>query len=67
MSWEKTVHHLSGLIRTRVVLALIGMLIVYSKPEAGQWIVSLVGTAAGVSAIDAWRGKDGRPGRRDSE
>ncbi len=64
---SKSLFHLSGLLRTRVILALIGIAVVCFKPEVGQWVVSLVGMAAGVSAVDAWRCRDGRTDKRDPE
>lgn len=56
MSQAKLLHHLSGLVRTRVVLSLFGIWVVYKEPSIGQWVVTLVGMAIGVSAIDAVRG-----------
>ena len=49
-------HRLSGLLRTRVILSLIGLYVLREIPQAGQWVVTLVGMALGVSAIDAWKG-----------
>lgn len=57
-------HRLSGLIRTRVVLSLIGLYVLNKQPQAGQYIVTLIGMAMGVSAIDAWKGK-GKPENGD--
>ena len=48
---------LSGLLRTRVIMACIGLYVLNSQPEAGQWVAVIVGLALGVSAIDAMKGK----------
>lgn len=59
---HKAVFHLTGLLRTRVIICVLGMVLVENRPSAGQWIVSLCGMAVGVSAIDAWKGAEhGRP------
>lgn len=47
---------LSGLLRTRVILSCIGLYVMYKQPSIGQWVVSIVGLALGVSAIDAFKG-----------
>lgn len=56
MSWEVVGQRLSGLLRTRVLLSAAGLVMLYVKPEIGQWVVILVGMALGVSAIDAVKG-----------
>ncbi len=53
---NKGLYHISGLLRTRVLISLLGMYLVQDHPNSGQWIVSLCGMAIGVSAIDAWKG-----------
>lgn len=63
MSMKKSLYHLTGLLRTRVIICVLGMILVQNKPSAGQWIVALCGMAVGVSAIDSW--KDKRDGTRD--
>lgn len=56
MNWEVVGQRLSGLLRTRVLLSAAGLVIIYLKPEISQWVVTLVGLALGVSAIDAMKG-----------
>lgn len=56
---HKSMHHIAGLFRTRVVVCIIGLFFVQKTPSAGQWIVSLCGMAVGVSAIGAWKGDNG--------
>jgi len=46
---------LTGLLRTRVVISMIGMAAMCKHPEIAHWIVSICGLALGVSAIDAFR------------
>ena len=53
MSWALTKSRLSGLLRTRVLLSLIGLWVMSKHPEIAQWVMGLVGLALGVSAIDA--------------
>lgn len=48
-------HRLSGLLRTRVLLSLIGLYAMYKQPLIAQWVVALVGLALGVSAVDAYK------------
>ena len=54
---HKTVilHRFSGLLRTRVILCLIGMFVMYKQPLIAQYITGLIGMALGVSAIDAYK------------
>lgn len=59
-------HRLSGLIRTRVILSMIGLYVMYKQPSIAQWVFSIIGLALGVSAIDAYRGH-GMPKGNDSE
>lgn len=47
--------HLTGLLRTRVIISMVGMMAMCKHPEIAQWIVSICGLALGVSAIDAFR------------
>lgn len=54
-SLQVVIHRLSGLLRTRVLLSLIGLWIMYKEPTIGPWVVSLIGLALGVSAVDAWK------------
>lgn len=56
LHWEILAHRLSGLLRTRVIMACLGLFVMYKQPSIGQWVVSIVGLALGVSAIDAWKG-----------
>lgn len=58
---------LTGLLRSRIVVCMVGITYVYHKPEIGQWVVSLCGMALGVSAIDAWRGNGKSVTNRDSK
>ena len=51
-------HRLSGLIRTRVIMACLGLYVMYKQPSIGQWVVAIVGLSLGVSAIDAWKGQN---------
>lgn len=53
------IHRASGLLRTRVILSAVGMYVMYKQPVIAQWVVSLVGLALGVSAIDAYKFKQG--------
>lgn len=46
---------LSGLLRTRVIMACLGLYVLHAQPEAGQWVAVIVGLSLGVSAIDALR------------
>lgn len=48
---------LAGLLRTRVILSLIGLYVMTQHPEIAQWVVAICGLALGVSAVDAWRYK----------
>jgi len=48
---------LSGLLRTRVIMACVGLYVLERQPEAGQWVAVIVGLSLGVSAIDAFKGK----------
>ncbi len=49
------IQRLVGLLRTRVLISMLGVYVTYSKPEIGQSVCILVGMALGVSAIDAFR------------
>lgn len=52
---------LSGLFRTRVIMACLGLYVLNSQPSAGQWVAVIVGLSLGVSAIDALKEvKDGK-------
>jgi len=58
-------HHLkeilwrmTGLLRSRVIICMIGLKVMSSQPEIGQWVVAICGMAMGVSAVDAFRGRD---------
>lgn len=46
---------LSGLLRTRVILSVLGLILVLIRPDQAQWICILVGMSLGVSAIDAMK------------
>lgn len=48
-------HRLSGLIRTRVILSMIGLFVMYKQPAIAQWVMGIIGLALGVSAIDAYK------------
>lgn len=48
---------LSGLLRTRVIMACIGLYVLTVQPSTGQWVAVIVGLSLGVSAIDAMKGK----------
>jgi len=48
---------LSGLLRTRVIMACIGLYVLTVQPSTGQWVAIIVGLSLGVSAIDAMKGK----------
>ena len=48
---------LTGLLRTRVIMACAGLYVLNQQPAAGQWVAAIVGLSLGVSAIDAWKGK----------
>jgi hypothetical protein len=48
-------HRLSGLLRTRVIMACLGLYVLNAQPTAGQWVAVIVGLSLGVSAIDALR------------
>jgi len=52
---NKVLFHLSGLFRTRVVLSLIGLYVMYKQPSIAYSVVGIVGLALGVSAVDAAR------------
>lgn len=60
-------HRVSGLLRTRVIISMIGIYVTYSKPEIGQSICILVGLALGVSAIDALKGNKSPQESSDNE
>lgn len=45
---------LTGLLRARVILSLIGMYAMYKQPSVAHWIFSITGLALGVSAVDAY-------------
>ncbi len=63
---NKILHHLTGLVRTRVVICGVGLIVMYNKPIISQSVVALCGLAIGVSAVDAWKGDTrGRPIARD--
>lgn len=49
-------HRVAGLMRTRVLLSILGLFIIYNKPNVAQWVVAILGMAMGVSAVDAWKG-----------
>lgn len=49
-------HRIVGLLRTRVILSLIGLYAMYKQPAIGPWVTGIVGLALGVSAVDAWKG-----------
>lgn len=51
-------HRLSGLLRTRVIMACLGLYVMYKQPSIGQWVVAIVGLSLGVSAVDAWKGQN---------
>lgn len=54
-------HKITGLLRTRVLLSVFGLILIYNKPNIAQWAVAILGMAMGVSAVDAWKGnRDGR-------
>jgi hypothetical protein len=53
MSWGLLKSRVSGLLRTRVILSIIGLIVMCRNPEIAQWVVAIVGLALGVSAIDA--------------
>lgn len=53
MSWSLTLSRLSGLLRTRVILSLIGLWVMSKHPEIAPWVMGVIGMALGVSAIDA--------------
>lgn len=66
--WRKVFWHLTGLVRTRVVICMIGLVVMNHQPSIAQWVVSICGLALGVSAIDAWKGvKYGRDIDGDSK
>ena len=46
---------LSGLLRTRVIMACLGLYVLHNQPEAGQWVAVIIGLSLGVSAIDAFK------------
>ncbi len=54
---KSCLHRLSGLLRTRVIMACVGLWVLKEAPQAGQWIAVIVGLSLGVSAIDAMKGK----------
>lgn len=60
----KILHHVTGLFRTRVILAMVGLYAMYKQPAIGPYVVGIIGMALGVSAVDAWKGtgNDGDPG-----
>ena len=60
-------HRMSGLLRTRVIMACLGLYVMYKQPSIGQWVVAIVGLALGVSAIDAWKGQNPRSPKDGSE
>jgi hypothetical protein len=55
---EQIIWRLTGLLRSRVVICMVGLYVLNNKPEIGQWVVSLCGLALGVSAVDALKGID---------
>lgn len=50
---------LAGLLRTRVILSMVGLYAMYKQPAIGPWVLGVVGMALGVSAVDAWKGEQG--------
>lgn len=66
-SWTVVLHRMAGLLRTRVILAGIGLIVLCKNPEVGQWVVALVGMALGVSAIDAIKGNKNGTDSGDSK
>ena len=49
-------HRLSGLVRTRVILSMIGLYAMTKTPEISHDVVVIVGLALGISAIDSIKG-----------
>lgn len=54
-TWQLALNRLIGLTRGRYIMANVCMILIYLKPEAGQWFVAATALACGVSAIDSWR------------
>lgn len=57
----KILHHLSSLLRTRVIISFVGLWAASKTPEIAPFVLGICGLALGVSAIDAYRRKDGKP------
>lgn len=64
---KKESSHVSGLkwklinlLRTRVLLSVLGLICIKASPDNGQWIAMIVVSGMGVSAVEAWKGaRDG--------
>lgn len=50
---------LSGLLRTRVIMACIGLWVMHEQPCISQWVVAVIALSLGVSAVEAWRSPNG--------
>lgn len=65
---KEVLWRLTGLLRSRVVICMIGLVVMYHRPSIGQWVVTICGMAMGVSAIDALKGRQsGRSVHSDSK
>lgn len=63
---ETVLWRLTGLLRSRVIICMVGLYVMKQQPTIGQWVVEICGLALGVHAIDAWKGIDnGRAIKRD--
>lgn len=51
---------LSRLLRSRVIICMVGLYCVSKQPSAAEWIAVLCGLAIGVSGIEEWRGRNGK-------
>jgi len=50
---------LLGLLRTRVIMACIGLFVMHEQPCISEWVVAVIALSLGVSAIEAWKSPNG--------
>ena len=55
---KEALWRLTGLLRTRVIICMVGLYIMKSQPAVAEWVVAICGLALGVSAIDSIKGVD---------
>ena len=58
---EEALIRLSRLLRSRVIVCMVGLYAINKEPSAAQWIAIVCGMAIGISGVEEWvRGKQPR-------